>query len=69
MGGSCARSARVIETDVDNGVKYIEGDVVTLIFDSSECCTGVKTRSGEAFPQGRLFSPQELVQPSSCEAR
>jgi sarcosine oxidase/L-pipecolate oxidase len=46
---------KVIEAAVGSGVKYVEGDVVTLIFDNSGGCTGVKMRSGE------VFSAQKII--------
>ena len=46
---------QVMEAAVGNGVKYIEGDVETLIFDRNGDCTGVKTTSGEVLSADTLI--------------
>ena len=38
---------RVIELAIDNGVKYIQGDVETLAFDENGDCIGVNTKDGK----------------------
>lgn len=37
----------VIDASVKNGVKYVEGDVDTLVFDNKGDCTGVKLKEGQ----------------------
>lgn len=46
---------RVIEEAIRNGAKYVEGDVVTLVFDSNGDCTGVKTKSGEVLSADKII--------------
>lgn len=42
---------KVIEAAIDNGVKYISGDVDKLLFGDSGACIGVQTSSGDILAQ------------------
>lgn len=44
---------KVIETAIENGVRYVQGDVETLVFDEEGDCTGVKLHGRE--PNGGTY--------------
>jgi sarcosine oxidase / L-pipecolate oxidase len=45
----------VIEAAISNGVKYVEGDVKTLVFNSNGDCIGVTTTSGQVLSAERII--------------
>jgi len=49
----------VIDAAIKNGVKYVEGDVDTLVFGSSGNCTGVKLKGGDS--EGPTLSGNKVI--------
>jgi sarcosine oxidase/L-pipecolate oxidase len=45
----------VMDAAIENGVKYVEGDVDTLVFDDKGNCTGMKLKEGQVLYAGQVI--------------